>query len=383
MSERDADVVVIGAGVVGLACAAELATRGRSVVVIERNLAVGRETSSRNSEVVHAGIYYPAGSLKASACVEGRDALYARCERFGVSHERIGKLIVACEPEEVTALETIAERARGNGAGGIELLDASEVARREPRVRARAAMWSPNTGIVDSHGLMRSYEAELAEGGGAIVLGTRVEGLDVRSFGWSVATSNTAGESYSIECEAVVNSAGLAADAVAELAGIDAEAAGWRIRPCKGDYFSVDPGLGALTRHLVYPVPRGDGGLGVHVTLDLAGRVRLGPDATYVDALDYAVEAAKASAFAEAAGRYLPEIRAEHLAPEMSGIRPKLQGPGEPFRDFVVEEGTRFGAPGLVNLVGIESPGLTASAALARRVADLCDGAPERRAAKR
>ena len=371
MTARDTDVLVIGAGVVGLACAAELGSRGRSVIVVERNHAPGQETSSRNSEVVHAGIYYPAGSLKAVTCVEGRDLVYARCARGGIGHRRIGKLIVATEHAEVASLEDIAGRARANGAGGIEILDADEVARREPRVRAVAAVWSPNTGIVDAHGLMSDYQAELERHDGTVVLATAVTGLEKRSFGWSVETRSDAGESFSVDCGAVVNAAGLHSDAVAELAGIDVDAQGWRLHPCKGDYFSVAPSRGAVTNHLVYPVPRGDGGLGVHVTLDLGGRVRLGPDATYVDGLDYSVDPAKASSFAEAVQRYLPELRAEDLSPEMAGIRPKLQGPGEPFRDFVLAETSDLGAPGVVHLIGIESPGLTASAALARRAADL------------
>ena len=368
----DADVVVIGAGVVGLACGAELAKRGRSVIVVERNRAPGQETSSRNSEVIHAGIYYPAESLKARSCVEGRELLYARCARAGIGHRRLGKLIVATDDRQVAALDGIAERARANGAGGIEILDARELARREPHVKAAAAVWSPNTGIVDSHGLMMDYRSELARHEGTLVLATTVTGLEPRSFGWSVETRNDAGESFAVDCELVVNAAGLGSDAVAGLAGVDVDARGWRIRPCKGDYFSVAPGRGILTNHLVYPVPSGDGGLGVHVTLDLAGRMRLGPDATYVDTLDVAVAPAKASAFAEAVQRYLPAIRVEDLAPEMAGIRPKLAGPGEPFRDFVLAETSDLGAPGMIHLIGIESPGLTASEALARRVAALC-----------
>jgi L-2-hydroxyglutarate oxidase LhgO len=368
------EVAVVGAGVIGLACGAELARRGRTVWVLERHEAPGRETSSRNSEVVHAGIYYPPDSLKARSCVEGRELLYERCQRDGIGHRRLGKLIVAAREAERPALEAIAERATASGAGGITWLDEAEVREREPRVRAIAGVWSPNTGIVDGHGLMASYEAELRSLGGELVTNTRVVGLAAKAHGWTVETRDGDGASFSLDVGAVVNAAGLEADRMAELAGLDVDALGWRIRPCKGDYFSVAPALGALTSHLVYPVPSGDGGLGVHVTLDLAGRVRLGPDATYVDAIDYAVDPAKAEAFAEAARRYLPEVRAEHLAPEMAGIRPKLSGPGEPFRDFVLAESSDAGAPGMVHLVGIESPGLTAAASLARSAADLLDG---------
>jgi L-2-hydroxyglutarate oxidase LhgO len=374
MARGSGEIAVLGAGVIGLACGAELARRGRTVWVLERHEAPGRETSSRNSEVIHAGIYYPPGSLKARSCVEGRELLYARCERHGIGHRRLGKLIVATRDAELPALEAIAERATTAGAGGIAWLDEPEVREREPRVRACAGVWSPNTGIVDGHGLMASYEAELRAHGGELVTHTRVVGLAAKTHGWTVETIDGGGDSFTLDVGAVVNAAGLEADRVAELAGLDVDALGWRIHPCKGDYFSVAPSLGALTNHLVYPVPAGDGGLGVHVTIDMGGRLRLGPDATYVDAIDYAVDPAKAEAFAEAARRYLPEVRAEHLAPEMSGIRPKLAGPGDPFRDFVVAESSEAGAPGMVHLVGIESPGLTASASLARSAADLLDG---------
>jgi L-2-hydroxyglutarate oxidase LhgO len=373
-STLGAEVVVIGGGVIGLACAAEFAARGRSVVVLERHGDVGSETSSRNSEVVHAGIYYPADSLKARACLEGRERLYRRCEQYGIGHARLGKLIVATSDDQLGELGRIAERAIANEAGGIAELDADEVRRREPRVRGVAAVWSPNTGIVDSHGLMHSYQAELEAKGGTVVTHTRVVALTARPHGWSIETLGSEGEAFDLDCELVVNAGGLESDAVAALAGLDIDALRWRIHLCKGDYFSVAPGLGALASHLVYPVPSGDGGLGVHLTLDLGGRFRLGPDAHYVDDIDYRVDPDKAESFAEAAARYLPEIDASHLTPEMAGIRPKLQAPGEPFRDFVLAESSPWGAPGMVHLVGIESPGLTASGALARMAADLCDG---------
>ena len=385
-----ADAVVIGAGVVGLACAAELARRGHGVTVLERHGAVGQEASSRNSEVVHAGLYYPEGSLKARACVEGRRLLYDRCVREGIGHRKLGKLVVAVEPGETAQLEALAERARANDAGDVRLLDAGEVAEREHRIRAVAALHSPETGIVDAHGLMSSLHAELEARGGAVAFHTRVRALSQRSRGgWSIETEpERGGERFTLEAEHVVNAAGLAADHIAALAGVDVEARGWRLHPCKGDYFSVAPALGTLANALVYPLPPGDGGLGIHLTLDLGGRARLGPDATYLAAPEigradaaigadaaggvlppaYRVAPAKAAAFAEAAGRYLPELRPEHLAPEMAGIRPKLQGPGEGFRDFVVEEAPP--GSGLVHLLGIESPGLTAALALASHAAD-------------
>ena len=365
----DVEVLVVGAGVVGLAVASELSAQ-RAVVVVERNAAPGLETSSRNSEVIHAGLYYPTDSLKAVCCVEGRVALYERCARLGIPHRKLGKLIVASDASEIGALEDIQARARANGAGVGEILDAAAVRHLEPRVRAVAALHSPETGIVDAHALVSSHQAECESNGGLVVLRTTILGLSPRGSGWTVCTRTAEGERFDIEAGCVVNAAGLGADHVAGLAGIDVDRAGYRQHPCKGDYFAVAPGLGRLCERLVYPVPV-PGGLGTHVTVDLGGRFRLGPDVTYVEAPTYEVDPAKAGEFARAVGRYLPEIRPEHLSPDFAGIRPKLQGPGEGFRDFTIEEGSALGAPGLVNLLGIESPGLTSASAIARRVAAL------------
>jgi L-2-hydroxyglutarate oxidase LhgO len=364
--------VVIGAGVVGLACAAALARRGLRVVVLERNAAPARETSSRNSGVVHAGLYYPPESLKARACVEGRRLVFERCARSGIAHRRVGKLVVATEQAELAPLDAIRRRGLACGAGALEWIDARELARREPRVRALAAVWSPESGIVDAHELASSFQAEAESHGASVVTRTRVIGLVRRGSLWRVETAGADGAAHAVEAPWVVNAAGLEADRVAALAGLDVDALGWRIRPCKGDYFALAPALGAVTRHLVYPAPSpSSAGLGVHVTMDLAGRYRLGPDAEYVDAPRYDVDPARAEAFARAAARYLPGIEAAQLSPDIAGVRPKLQGPGEGFRDFVLEESSARGAPGMIQLVGIESPGLTAAPALAERVAAL------------
>jgi L-2-hydroxyglutarate oxidase LhgO len=359
-------VVVIGAGVVGLAVGAELARRGVPPLLLEQHGGPGREASSRNSEVIHAGLYYPQGSLKAELCVEGRERLYHRCAELRIPHRRTGKLVVAVDSAEIATLEEMLERGLRNGAGALELIEAREIQRREPRVRGIAALWSPDTGIVDSHALMSSYEAELVRDGGEVVYDTEVTGLERAALGWRVDTVHAQGEVHSMAAEVVVNAAGLCADRIAERAGLDVDALDLRHRPCKGDYFSVAPSLGALTRHLVYPVPV-PGGLGIHVTLDLGGRFRLGPDVEWVGGASYEVDPGKADAFARAASRYLPELRAEHLTPAFAGIRPKLSGAGEPARDFHIGQEL----PGLVNLLGIESPGLTAAGAIAARVADL------------
>lgn len=359
-------MAVVGSGVAGLACAAELARAGHEVVVMDRHEGPLRETSSRNSGVIHAGLHYPPGSLQAETCVEGRELLYARCRRDGVAHRKTGKLVVATSEDERGALESLLYRGRENGAGALTLIDAREVGRLEPRVRAVAALCSPESGIVDVHGLASSYLAEASAHGASFAYRTTVEALEPAREGWVMATRDADGTFSRVRARFVVNAAGLEADRVAALAGLDVDALGWRIRPCKGDYFVLAPRLGALASHLVYPVPA-HAGLGVHLTMDLGGVFRAGPDAEYVDVPRYDVDPQKAHAFGEAVRRYLPEVRDEDLAPDYAGVRPKLFGPGERRRDFVLEERPR----GVVHLVGIESPGLTASEALARRVARL------------
>lgn len=366
----DVDVVVVGAGVVGLACGAALAKRGRRVIVLERHAGLARETTSRNSGVIHAGIYYPAGSLKAQLCVEGRERLYERCARERIPHRQFGKVIVATHEAEVRVLEELCARGSANGAPGLELVDGAAVMRREPCVRALAGLLSPRTGIVDPHGLCLSLAAEFEREGGTLLLHNTLEAIERLPAGYRVRARATGDVAASVDSAAVVNAAGLAADAVAALAGIDVAAAGYRQHPCKGDYFALAPSAPLRFAGLVYPV-HGAAGLGVHVTLDLGGRVRFGPDAHYVDAIDYAIDPGKAVDFAAAAGRYLPGLRAEWLTPDQSGIRPKLQAPGESFRDFVIAEESERGLPGLVNLLGIESPGLTAALAIAERVSAL------------
>ena len=367
---RDADVAIVGGGVVGLACAAALARAGREVLLLERREGLAQETSSRNSEVIHAGLYYPTGSLKAELCREGREALYARSARLRIPHRALGKLVVARDEGELPALERLRALGAANGAPGLELLDAKALAAREPAVRGAAALWSPATGIVDSAALCASYAAEAEAHGARLLLRTEVVALACTRAGWSVEVAGPDGERGRALCGAVVNAAGLASDAVAALAGLDVDARGYRLHPCKGDYFALARSAPLSLSTLVYPLPHG-AGLGVHATLDLAGRIRFGPDAEYVERVDYAVDPSKAARFAEAARRFLPGLRAEGLSPDQAGVRPKLAGPGVAFRDFVVAEESAAGLPGLVSCIGIESPGLTAAPAIAERVAAL------------
>lgn len=363
MSER-LDVVVVGAGAVGLAVAARLARPGRSVAVLERHRRHGLDTSSRSSEVVHAGFYYKTGSLKARLCVEGRRAIYELAERHGFFARRCGKLVVAADASETAKLEALLAQGRANGVEGLELVDGAESARRAPGVKAAAALWSPETGIMDTEGLMEAYRARAEDAGAMIALESELVRVERENDGYALFVE---GESEPVRARRVVNAAGLFADRVAAMAGLDADALGWRLRWFKGDYFSLKRAL--PPRCLVYPVP-GKHGLGVHLTLDSQGRQRLGPDAFPVSSLDYEVDAGKAPQFLEAARRFLPDLEPGDLAPGTSGIRPKLSADGS-FRDFVIEEASSRGLPGWVNLIGIESPGLTASPAIAEEAARL------------
>lgn len=370
---EDIQTVIIGGGVVGLACAAVIARRGGTVAVLERNRKVGQETSSRNSGVIHAGLYYPTGSLKAALCMTGRERVYARCARDGVPHRACGKIVVATEPAELARLEAIHRQAVINGAREATLIDAAEVRRRVPAVRAIAGLWSPRTGIVDAHALIDSYRREAERLGAMVVLDQAVFQIARRTDGWQVAARTAAGAVTELRGTWLVNAAGLEASRIAALAGLDVAGLGLRQQPCKGDYFVLAPKHRDIAAHLVYPLPF-HAGLGVHITFDLAGRVLAGPDAEYVDELRYDVDPAKAGAFGEAVRRYLPEVADADLTPGYAGIRPKLQGPADPFRDFVIEEASPHGAPGLINLIGIDSPGLTASEAIAERVDMLIAG---------
>jgi L-2-hydroxyglutarate oxidase LhgO len=374
-AERMADsgIAVIGAGVVGLAVAARLAPRHPDLVLLERNPRHGHETSSRNSEVIHAGIYYPPGSLKARLCVEGKRRLYELCASHGVAHRRCGKLIVAATPEEATDLDALRDRAGANGVP-LQRLSASEVTALEPHVRSAGGLLSPDSGIVSAHGLMDVLLHGLREGGAVFQARSEVVGLE-RLGGDYRLTVRSGGATETFTAERVINAAGLEADTVAAMAGIDVDSAGYRQHFCKGSYFSVAPAKAGLVARLVYPVP-GHVSLGLHAVLGLEGRLRFGPDVEYVDrGADYRVDETKRTAFGEAARRLVPAIEDADLAPDISGIRPKLQGPGDGFRDFVIAEESARGWPGLVNLIGIDSPGLTSALAIAAYVAELLGSA--------
>lgn len=359
----DFDVVIIGAGVVGLAIAARLAGGKRRLAVLEKNERYGQETSARNSEVIHGGIYYPSPFLKTRLCVAGRRLLYRWCRDYGVPCRRVGKLIVATTAGEMACLERLRLQALENDVEGVRFVGRRELTVMEPEVRAVGALFSPETGILDSHLFMRSLLAAAEEK--SAILSCRSEVTAVHWDG-KIYVLEINGGTFYVRTGVTINSAGLRSDAIAAMVGIDINKAGYRLKYCKGDYFHASP-KPRLT-HLIYPVPD-QTGLGIHATLDFGGRVRFGPDTEYVNILDYRVDEKKRTVFHRAVRRYLPSLPEEALHPDTCGIRPKLQGPDDPPRDFVIQNGASWGLPGFINLIGIDSPGLTASLAIADEVA--------------
>ena len=363
------DCLVVGAGVVGLAIARALAEAGREVVVVDAADAIGTGTSSRNSEVIHAGIYYAPGSLKAKLCVRGRELLYPYCEAHGVEHRRCGKLIVATRDADRPRLEAIAAQARASGVTDLSPLTRAEALAMEPALDCVAALWSPSTGIIDSHGYMTALLGDAERAGAMLALLTPL--LDARRHGdaWHIATGGA--EALELEAAWIVNAAGLHAQSIARRMQGFPQAAVPPLHLAKGHYFSLR-GRSPF-RRLIYPTPS-DGGLGVHLTLDLAGQARFGPDVEWLadadpDHVDYAVDARRAPAFAADIRRYWPGLGDDALLPAYSGVRPKLSGSGTPPADFHIAGPGEHGCPGVVQLFGIESPGLTSSLAIAEEVA--------------
>ena len=351
------DCLIVGAGVIGLAIARRLSNAGHTPLVVEKADRIGSATSSRNSEVIHAGLYYPPGSLKARLCIAGRDALYDYCEANNVPHRQIGKLIVATQSADLARLNAIADNAEESGAGALDWLAAGDVRRREPDLDAQAALWSPRTGIVDSHALMLALQGEAEACGAQIVLNTKAKRASPEANGFTVEFA----DGGYLRTRILINAAGLSAPDfnVEGLASPEYHFA-------KGSYFTLDGK--APFSSLIYPVPP-EGGLGIHLTLDMAGQARLGPDIEWVDHIDYPVDPARKPLFVEAVRRWWPEFDADRLQPGYAGVRPKLSGPGESAADFAIESADAHGLPGLVQLFGIESPGLTACLAIADEVA--------------
>ena len=359
------DCAVIGAGVIGLAVARELALRGREVIVIEADEAIGTGISSRSSEVIHAGIYYEPDSLKARLCVEGRERLYDYCARHGIDHRRCGKLIVAAEETEIAVLQGLLERARANGVGDLEWLDGPEAGALEPGLKAAAAFLSPSSGIFDTHAYMLALQGDAEAAGAAVAFRSPVQGGHVGPKHKVVKVGGA--EPMELACRNLVNSAGLGAQGVsAVLEGLPKDSISAR-RMAKGTYFTLS-GPCPFSR-LVYPVPE-EAGDGIHLTMDLEGQARFGPNAEWIDEIDYDVDEGLAGVFYKAIRRYWPALEDGTLSPGYAGVRPKVQAPGESRADFIIQGADTHGIDGLVNLYGIESPGLTASLAIAEYVAD-------------
>jgi L-2-hydroxyglutarate oxidase LhgO len=364
MDSYSTDAIVVGAGVIGLAAARAMALAGHDVVVLEQETLIGSHTSARNSEVIHAGIYYPQGSLKARLCVEGKRKLYDYCAARGVSHRRCGKLIVATSDSQVPELEAILGKAEANGVEDMSLLDADAAVALEPALSCRAALLSSSTGIIDSHGLMLALQGEMEDAGGMLAFGTRADAIEATGDGFQVRASGD-GQETRISCRVLINAAGLFAPGIARMIGALDPAHVPEAHYCKGNYYSLE-GRAPFDR-LIYPVPEA-AGLGVHLTLDLGGQARFGPDTEWVDGIDYTVDPSRADGFYAAIRRYWPDLREGSLHPAYAGIRPKLGGPDAPAADFRIDGTGTHGVPGLVNLLGIESPGLTSSLAIADEI---------------
>lgn len=362
------DCVVVGAGVAGLSVARALALAGREVIVLEAAGLIGSVTSSRNSEVIHAGVYYPAGSLMARLCVDGKAALYAYCRERGLPHRNCGKLIVATSQDELERLPAIAARAAANGVADLLQLSAAEALGLEPALSATGALLSPSTGIIDSHAYMLSLLGDAENAGAVLVLNSPVAGGAVAEGTITVEVGGP--DPMALECRTLINAAGLAAPALAS--AIEGMPTACVPRPyyAKGNYFSL-AGKAPFSR-LIYPVPV-PGGLGIHLTLDIAGQARFGPDVEWVEEIDYAVDPARVAKFYEGVRRYYPALPDGALLPAYSGIRPKIVPPSAANQDFLVQGPKAHGVPGLINLFGIESPGLTASLALADHVAAMAN----------
>ncbi|GBD95397.1 MAG TPA: NAD(P)/FAD-dependent oxidoreductase [Nitrospirae bacterium] len=364
---EEVEITIIGAGVIGLAIASELSEKYNNIVILEKHDSFGQEISSRNSEVIHTGIYYPHGSLKAKLCIEGLEYLYEICGKYSIAHRKLGKLIVATDQTELIPLEDLFKKGKTNGVNDLALLDKGDIDKIEPNTNAIAAIYSPHTGIIDSHSLMKHFLSVAEDKGVIVSYNSEVELIDKENKGYIVGIKQ---ENYRFLSKILINCSGLSSDYIAALAGIDINKCGYKIHLCKGSYFTYEKS--SPVKSLIYPVPHKNlTGLGVHATLDLGFRLRFGPDTEYIDSIDYNVNFNKKDIFYESALKIIPGLEKDAFKPDMAGIRPKLQGHGEKTRDFVITDEAEKGLPSLINLIGIESPGLTAAPAIARMVSGI------------
>ena len=367
----DYDFLIVGAGVIGLACAEKISSLGYSCVVIERNPGFGWETSSRNSEVIHAGIYYPQNSLKAILCVQGNKLLYEWCGIYNIPHRKTGKFIIATDESEFSELDRLYDNAKRNGVEGISRYSIEQFKKVEPKVFAKEVLFSKDTGIIDSHKLMESLEYKAKSNGTDFAYKHTVERIEKNTQGYKLEIIDPNGEKCLISANFIINCAGLDSDIIAEKAGINADLHGYKLRYSRGHYFRLPSSKKNLVNHLIYPVPNKNLlGLGIHVTIDMNGELKLGPDTELLtDRIqDYSVNENLKEKFYKAVKRYIPSIDIEDLSPDQSGIRPKIYSENNDFKDFIIKEESDKGLPHFINLIGIESPGLTSCLAISEEV---------------
>jgi len=360
------NIVIIGGGVVGLSIAAELSKNNSGVYVFEKNRNFGQETSSHNSGVIHSGIYYQPGSLKAILSKKGNTAIYDICEKYRIPYKKLGKLIVATDEFGMAELEKLKKNGEMNGILDLRILNSDQIRSMETNITAERAIFSPSTGIIEPDDLLNYFRGVATLNGATLVTNTRVTEIVNRADGYELSGLSSE-QKFTVNAKTVINSAGLFSDDIAAIAGIDIDTMRYRLHYCKGDYFRL-PGP-PMVKSLVYPIPSGPG-LGIHLTPDMSGSIKLGPNAYYVDQLDYSVKSS-ASEFRDDVSKFMPSIAKMELQDDSSGIRPKLQGPGDGFRDFIIRHEKDLGLQGFINLIGIESPGLTASPAIGEYVAEI------------
>jgi len=362
-----ADITIIGGGAVGLAISAELSRHCKNLVLLERHFSFGQETSSRNSEVIHSSIYYYKGYLKGKLCLEGNEILYNLCAKHNIPYKKTGKLIVAVNDEEVAKMPELFETAKNNGAKNISILKGKEINKIESNITAKQALYAPESGIVDSHRLMQFYEATAINNGCNIVYNSEVKSITKVSDGYVLGISTSNSEIYEFHTKILINSAGLESGNIAALVGMDIDKLGYRIKYLKGIYYRVTKQLEKYPKALVYPFPP-QPSVGVHTCPDLAGGMRLGPHFVWVDEIDYSIDDTFHQYFYDFVKSYLPFLEYDDIRPDSTGIMPRIDGFGVPNKDFVIKEESDNGFPNLINLIGIESPGLTSSAAIAKMV---------------